>query len=69
MRGIAVPKGIPADRKTALQEAFANVMKDPEFIAHADKMGLPLSYMSADEFDEYLSTAAAAVEGYIHLLK
>ncbi len=69
MRGVAVPKDMPADRKAVLKKAFADVMKDPEFIAHADKMGLPLSYMSAEEFDEYLSTAAAAVQGYIHLLK
>lgn len=69
MRGVAVPKGLPAERKKAIQDAFANVMNDPEFIAHADKMGLPLKYMNADEFDNYLKTAEESVKDYISLLK
>ncbi|WP_053006137.1 Bug family tripartite tricarboxylate transporter substrate binding protein [Kiloniella spongiae] len=69
MRGVAVPKGMDPDRKKIIEDAFAKVMKDPEFIAHADKMGLPLHYMNARDFDAYLKTAAESVESYISLLK
>ncbi len=69
MRGVAVPKGMPEDRKKVIEDAFANVMSDPKFIAHADKMGLPLKYMTAEEFGAYLRTAEESVKDYISLLK
>ena len=69
MRGVAVPKGTDPVRKKIIADAFAAVMADPDFIAQADKMGLPLHYMNAQDFDSYLSTAAQSVRGYIHLLK
>ena len=69
MRGIAVPKGMSPERKRVLQKAFASVMKDPEFLARTEKMGLPLSYMDADTFSAYLSTAEDSVKGYVGLLK
>ena len=69
MRGVAVPKGTDPARKKIIAEAFAAVMADPDFIAQADKMGLPLHYMNAQDFDSYLNTAAQSVQDYIHLLK
>ncbi|WP_169544099.1 tripartite tricarboxylate transporter substrate binding protein [Sneathiella aquimaris] len=69
MRGVAVPKGMPEDVKAVIKNAFQKVMKDPAFIAHAEKMGLPLHYMNADDFSAYLSEAATSIEGYIPLLK
>jgi tripartite-type tricarboxylate transporter receptor subunit TctC len=69
MRGVAAPKDIPADRKKVLEDALAAVMQDPEFLAHAEKSGLPLEYMTAAEFDAYLTKAAEAVKPYIPLLK
>lgn len=69
MRGVAVPKGLDPARKKIIADAFAAVMADPDFIAQADKMGLPLHYMNAQDFDSYLNTAAQSVRDYIHLLK
>ncbi len=69
MRGIAIPKGVSAERKAHLEKAFAEVMVDPKFIAHAKKMGMPLNYMTAKEFSAYLIEAEQAVKQYIHLLK
>ena len=34
---------VPADRVRILREAFAETMKDPAFIAEAQKLRLPLS--------------------------
>lgn len=39
-RPFVAPPGLPADKLAALREAFAKVMKDPEFIAEAAKMKL-----------------------------
>jgi len=39
-RPIAGPPGIPADRTAALREAFAKMIKDPEFLADARKRRL-----------------------------
>ncbi|GLQ05880.1 Bug family tripartite tricarboxylate transporter substrate binding protein [Sneathiella chinensis] len=69
MRGIAVPKGVSPEQKKVLEAAFAKVMEDPEFLAHAEKMGLPLDYMNGADFDAYIQSAAEAVEAYIPLLK
>ena len=69
MRGVAVPKGLDPVRKKIIADAFESVMTDPDFIAQADKMGLPLHYMNAQDFDSYLNTAAQSVQDYIHLLK
>ncbi len=69
MRGVAVPKGLAPERKKIIQDAFARVMQDPEFIAHADKSGLPLHYMNAEDFNAYLQSAAGSIEAYIPLLK
>ncbi|MBW6419339.1 tripartite tricarboxylate transporter substrate binding protein [Celeribacter sp. PS-C1] len=69
MRGVAVPKGIDPERKAVLEAAFRDVVNDPEFIAHIERLGLPLAYMTADEFGSYLSEAEAEISGYIELLK
>lgn len=69
MRGIAAPKGISAEQKTHLQEAFAKVMQDKDFLERADKMGLPLKYMNAEEFAQLLKQAEEETRGYIDLMK
>lgn len=42
-RPIAAPPGIPDDRKQALRAAFMATMKDPAFLADADKLKLDVS--------------------------
>lgn len=69
IRGIAVPKGMSAENKLILENAFAKVMQDEKFIAHADKIGMPLMYMNAKDFDAYLKTSSKSVKQYIDLIK
>ena len=69
MRGVAVPKGVPAEHRVALEAAFKAVVEDEGFQAHVEKMGLPLTYMNADEFAAYLADAEAGIAKYIDLLK
>ena len=40
---LVAPPDLPADRATALQAGFMAMVKDPAFIADADKMQLELS--------------------------
>ncbi len=68
-RGIAAPKGISEEHKAFLVKAFADVMKDKGFIEQADKMGLPLKYMTPAEFSAYLEQAAEEAKKFIHLMK
>ena len=69
LRGIAAPVDISAEHKARLEQAFADVMADPEFIAHAETAGLPLKYMDAAAFEAYLQEADAALGKYIDLMK
>jgi tripartite-type tricarboxylate transporter receptor subunit TctC len=42
-RPFLMPPGLPADRVTALRQAFAATMTDPEFLAESEKIGLGLN--------------------------
>jgi tripartite-type tricarboxylate transporter receptor subunit TctC len=48
-RAFAVPPATPADRITILREAFAKVMKDPEFLAEGKKAKIDFQYISAEQ--------------------
>lgn len=69
LRGIAAPAGISDAHKARLEQAFADVMADPEFLEHAKTAGLPLKYMDAAAFEAYLQEADAALGKYIDLMK
>jgi tripartite-type tricarboxylate transporter receptor subunit TctC len=73
-RPFAAPPGIPADRAKALQTAFDQTMKDPDFVAEAAKLGLDVNPMTASEVEALLTqlyatpkpvvAQAVAVSGY-----
>jgi tripartite-type tricarboxylate transporter receptor subunit TctC len=69
MRGISVPKGVSEDKVKVLEVAFAKLMKDPNFIAKANEMGVPLKYMNAKQFSEALLSDEKELANYINLLK
>jgi tripartite-type tricarboxylate transporter receptor subunit TctC len=58
-RPFAAPPGIPEDRKAALIAAFDATMKDPEFLAEAEKMNLDVNPVTAKELDQLLAEAYA----------
>jgi len=68
-RGIAAPKGVPAERLAKLQEVFAQVMQDPEFIQQAQDLGLPLVYMDGPSLDALILDTQEQIEAYADLLK
>ncbi len=64
-RPFAAPPGVPADRAEALRAAFDATMKDPEFLAEAEKRGLEVNPVSGAEaqklIDELYATPPAVL--------
>jgi tripartite-type tricarboxylate transporter receptor subunit TctC len=48
-RPFAAPPGVPADRAAALREAFMATLKDPAFLAEADKLKLEVNPVSGED--------------------
>ena len=54
-RPFSLPPGTPKERLQLLRKAFADTMKDPEFIAEAEKAKLETTYVSGEEVDKYVA--------------
>ena len=68
VRGVVMPKGMPPQRKQVLVDAIAKLVVDEAFIAHADQVQLPLYFMNADEFRQYLAETDVLLDEYVRLL-
>ena len=53
-RGLAAPKGVPADKMKVLVKGLKQCFDDPEFRALAKKLGLPLVYEDPKGFEKFL---------------
>jgi tripartite-type tricarboxylate transporter receptor subunit TctC len=51
-RPYLAPPGVPKDRADALRRAFMNTMKDPEFLADAEKSQLEVNPVSGEEVEQ-----------------
>lgn len=58
-RPLAGPPGMPTERLRALREALVATMKDRDFLADAEKVGLEIDPASAQEVDDLLKRYAA----------
>jgi tripartite-type tricarboxylate transporter receptor subunit TctC len=54
-RPFSVPPGTPKERLQLLRKGFAATMKDPAFIAEAEKSKLETTYVSGEEIDKYVN--------------
>jgi tripartite-type tricarboxylate transporter receptor subunit TctC len=65
-RALAFPPGVPADRVTALREAFEKTIRDPEFLAEVKAKNILFEPMSGGDLqayvDKYMKTPATRVE-------
>jgi tripartite-type tricarboxylate transporter receptor subunit TctC len=52
LRGMAAPKGLPADVRAALAKAIAAAAADPEFQQQAVKFFAPLRFLSPADFEK-----------------
>jgi len=53
-RGYSAPKGIPAEVKEILYEAFREMSENPEFIKAAKDRALPIDIKIGDDYAQYL---------------
>jgi tripartite-type tricarboxylate transporter receptor subunit TctC len=54
-RPFAAPPGVPEDRKQALRKAFDETLKDPAFLAEADKLKLDVNPVTGAEIDRLVA--------------
>ena len=59
LRGMAAPKGLPADVRERLVKAVAQAAADPEFQAQAVKVFAPLRYLSPQQFESEIRAGEA----------
>ena len=50
-RPYLAPPGVPKDRADALRKAFDDTMKDPEFLADAEKAQLEITPVGGEEVE------------------
>ena len=58
-RAGAGPPRIPADRLRALREALLATMRDKDFLAEAERVGLDIDPVAAEEVEQLLKRFAA----------
>lgn len=68
VRGIVIPSNAPPAIKQLLDEAIEQMMADSDFTAHANSIGIPLHYMPATEFAQYLATLEKQLDVFMPLL-
>ena len=60
LRGVAAPRGLPADRREKLVAAVKQAIEDPEFRRQAEGMFAPLRYLAPADQAKELADAEAA---------
>ena len=67
-RYIAAPEGVPAEKRTVLEDAFKTILSNPEVIARYENAGTVVAWKSGEElrkmFEEYEKEGRAMVEFY-----
>ena len=58
-RPFLAPPDVPIERMTALRRAFDATLRDPEFLADAERTGLEIQHVSGEEVDRVLASAYA----------
>ncbi|XUY29612.1 tripartite tricarboxylate transporter substrate binding protein [Agrobacterium sp. rho-8.1] len=58
-RGIAAPKGVPPEMVAKLEVALDAALKDPEYLASAQKAEIPLHYLNATDYSALITKITA----------
>jgi tripartite-type tricarboxylate transporter receptor subunit TctC len=68
-RAVFLPPGVPQDRVDALRRAFDATMKDPDFLAEAKKLMIPIEPNGGDTLDKLARDIVATPPQAIALAK
>lgn len=66
---LMAPPDIPADRAAALRSAFADMVKDPDFLIEAKKIGLDPEPLSGEELQEVVASTLNASDEVVKRLR
>lgn len=69
VRGLAAPKGVPADRLAKLEDACKKIVTAPAFVAEAKDLGIAVQYMGMADAEALVKTSTQEVESLKDLLK
>ena len=64
-RPFVAPPGVPAERLAALRKAFEETVKDKDFLAEAQKMGLPVNIAYWHELEKLIKDVYATPEAIV----
>jgi tripartite-type tricarboxylate transporter receptor subunit TctC len=59
-RPFALPPGVPPERVAILRQAFEDTLRDPQFIAEAEKLQLEIDPLTGTQIQDLLKTAYGA---------
>jgi tripartite-type tricarboxylate transporter receptor subunit TctC len=59
-RPFFAPPGVPAERVAALRAAFAQALKDPQFLADADRMGIEVQHVGGEQIQQLVAAIYAS---------
>lgn len=68
-RPILTTPDVPADRLAALKKAFADAMKDPNFLEEAKKLNLEINPLLADDMQKLINDVIATPPDVVKLAK
>jgi tripartite-type tricarboxylate transporter receptor subunit TctC len=68
-RPILTTPDVPADRLAALKDAFAQTMRDPNFLEEAKKLNLEINPLYADEMQKLINDVIATPPDVVKLAK
>jgi tripartite-type tricarboxylate transporter receptor subunit TctC len=68
-RPVAAPPGVPADRVEILRRAFDETMRDPLFLAEAEKIGTEIDPLTGEEVQDIVRTVLATPKPVINQIQ
>ncbi|MEN9708311.1 MAG: hypothetical protein RIQ68_719 [Pseudomonadota bacterium] len=68
-RPIAAPAGVPADRLAALRKALPETLKDKEFLSEAQKIGMSISPVSAQDIQATMESLSKKPKSFYEDVK
>jgi tripartite-type tricarboxylate transporter receptor subunit TctC len=68
-RPFVMADGVPADRVAIIRKAFNDVTKDPEFVAEANKTGINVNPVLADEVQKTVARVYATPEALLQRVR
>ena len=64
-RSVVAPPGLPAERVAIMRRAFDQMLKDPQFLADAGKLKMPVKSATGEQLQQWVEEVAALPAAFI----